>query len=195
MSQNYAVIEERIQNAFKEWKELKKPNIAKLARSFKVPEARLRARIEGRPSRSECGATNRLLSESEELAICLYLKRLDTIGTAARVPMVTRCANLILQQRTLPTGSPDNQMPIKVGPTWTARFLERHPEFHIRKQKTLYFDRKKAHNPSDLYQWFEKYKSICDKNGIQSADIYNFDETRFRIGIGRDQWIITLDPD
>jgi len=195
MSQNYAEIEERIQNAYKEWEELEKPNIAKLARNFEVPEGRLRARIEGRQSRSERGAANRLLTESEELAICLYLKRLDTIGTAARVPMVTSCANLILQQRTGPTGLADNQTPIKVGRTWTARFLERHPEFYIRKQKTLDFKRKMAHNPSDLCQWFEQYKSTCDKNGIQSTDIYNFDETGFRIGIGKDQWIITQDPD
>jgi len=177
------------------WEELEKPNIAKLARDFRVPQGRLQARIEGRASRSERGGTNRLLSEAEEAAVCLYLKRLDTIGTSTRVPMVTGCANRILEKRTRFSGSEESTRPMKVGPTWTARFLKRHPEFHIRKQKTIDFDRKKADNQSNLLEWFEQYKSICDKNEIQNTDIYNFDETGFRIGIGRDQWIITLDPD
>jgi len=29
---------------------------------------------------------------------------------------------------------------------------------------------------------------------LQEGDRYNFDETGFRIGVGHDQWIVTLDP-
>ncbi|RPA98665.1 hypothetical protein L873DRAFT_1686791, partial [Choiromyces venosus 120613-1] len=41
---------------------------------------------------------NRLLSESEELAVCLYLRRLDSIGISIRVLMVIGYANTILSQ-------------------------------------------------------------------------------------------------
>jgi hypothetical protein len=35
----------------------------------------------------------------------------------------------------------------------------------------------------------------CVEHGIQlEGDRYNFDETGFGISIGKDQWIITLDP-
>jgi len=30
-----------------------------------------------------------------------------------------------------------------------------------------------------------------EEKGIQRADIYNFDETGFRMGIWRDQWVVT----
>jgi len=30
-----------------------------------------------------------------------------------------------------------------------------------------------------------------EEKGIQRADIYNFNETRFPISIGRDQWVVT----
>ena len=199
--ENYTEVEERVQSAYKRFFEVEKRNIAALGRDFQVPEGRLQARIDGRQSRSQRHPSNRLLTDSEELAVCLYLKRLDSIGTVARIPMVTGCANAILKRRcdddvtvsgsvtTLADG------PQKVGPTWTPRFLERHPEFHIRKQKTLDIARKRAHNPDNLREWFKRFKYVCDTHGIQATDIYNFDETGFRIGIGKDQWIITLDPD
>jgi len=39
-----------------------------------------------------------------------------------------------------------------------------------------------------------RYRSLCEEKGLQRDDIYNFDETGFQVGVGRDQWIITLDP-
>ena len=42
--------------------------------------------------------------------------------------------------------------------------------------------------------WFETYHAVYAEHNIQPADVYNFDETGFHIGIGRDQWIITRDP-
>ena len=106
--------------------------------------------------------------------------------------MVTGCANAILRRKHHLT-SPDTPPPI-VGPAWTTRFLERYSEFHVRKQKSLDSNRKRAHHPDDLYNWFLQYKSLRDEKGIQDGDQYNFDETGFRIGIGRDQWVVTLDP-
>ena len=35
---------------------------------------------------------------------------------------------------------------------------------------------------------------MVEEKGIISSDQYNFDETGFRIGMGKDQWIITCDP-
>ena len=176
MSENYAEIEERVQSACKRYFENEEPNIALLARDYAVPQGRLRARIHGRPSKSARPACNQLLSEAEELAVCLYLKRLDTIGTSARILMLTGCANAILSRRDKSHFSYSNsesesnfttlEESRKVGPNWTAQFLERHPEFHIRKQKTLDIDRKKAHNPDDLLEWFRGYKSICDEYGV-----------------------------
>ena len=50
-----------------------------------------------------------------------------------------------------------------------------------------------THDPNELLQHFECFHDIRDKYGIHTADTYNFDETVFRIGVGRTQRIITQD--
>ena len=194
MPENYTDTEAKIEAACQKIFELENPNVAAIAREFEVPVSRLRARLSGRQSRTQRPAPNKRLSEDEELAVCLYLKRLDSIGTSARLPMVTGCANAILRRNHQLSSPEPNTPPPNVGATWTARFLERNPQFYIRKQKTLDLNRKRAHDPDDLLDWFQRYKLLRDEKGIQDSDQYNFDETGFRIGIGKDQWIVTLDP-
>jgi len=110
------------------WEKVEKPNIAGVAREFEVPESCLRARWNGRQTRSRRAAVNRRLTKAEELAVCMYLNRLDTIGTSARLHMVTSCANDILR-RNYPGSSPDPAP--TVSEVWSKRFLNRHPEFYI----------------------------------------------------------------
>ena len=42
-------------------------------------------------------------------------------------------------------------------------------------------------------EYFETYKSIVDEFGILPADQWNFDETGYRMGINREDWVITID--
>ncbi len=129
------------------------------------------------------------LSEEQELALCHYLDRLDQVGAAARRPMLMHCANALLQQSHNDLTNP----PPTIGRNWPQRFLERHPEYHIRKQKSLAVERKNAHDPEAIQRWFEDYHRLIQEKGITETDIYNADETRFKIGIGCNQWIITRD--
>jgi len=71
-------------------------NIAQVARNYEIPITRLRAGLQGRQSKQEHQGANSKLSEDQELAVCQYLDRLDTIGTCARPQMVSSCANAIL---------------------------------------------------------------------------------------------------
>jgi len=105
--------------------------------------------------------------------------------------MVAGCTNLnpILQNG--PKG-PDPAAIIR--DNGAPRFLECYLEYFIKKQSTIDPNRKNAHEPKNILAWFEKYHAVYAEHNIQPADVYNFDETGFRIGIGRDQWIITCDP-
>ena len=103
--------------------------------------------------------------------------------------MVSGCANAILQYAHTGLGP----APV-VSTQWAPRFLDCHPEYFIRKQQSIDIDRKNAHQPESIRAWFEKYQTVCNDHNIQACDQYNFAETGFRIGIGRDQWIITRDP-
>ena len=102
---------------------------------------RLRARSTGCFSKQERPAENKKLSEDQELAVCQYLDRLDTIGTAACMIMITNCANSILRRSHTDTTTP----PPTVSEKWARLFLNRHPEYYVRKQKTIDTTRKTSH--------------------------------------------------
>jgi len=97
MSTEYAAIEARITEACCKLAESEKPNIAHIAQEFEVPESGLWARENGWQTRGSWPAANKSLTEAEELAVCMYPKRHDTIGTLACLPIVTNCANDILK--------------------------------------------------------------------------------------------------
>jgi hypothetical protein len=40
---------------------------------------------------------------------------------------------------------------------------------------------------------FREFKAIVNEKGIPKGDIYNMDETGFQIGVGGNQWVITMD--
>ena len=61
----------------------------------------------------------------------------------------------------------------------------------MRKQSVQEIDRKNAQDPDTILWWLHEFKRICDEYGIQQCDIYNFDESGFRIGVGKNQWIVT----
>jgi hypothetical protein len=78
-----------------------------------------------------------------------------------------------------------------IGLDWSRRFLKRHSEYIKRKLKPLIHDRKNTHNPTDIRIYFEKFKAAYDFFGIQIGDIYNYNKTGFRVGIGRIYKVIT----
>jgi hypothetical protein len=55
-------------------------------------------------------------------------------------------------------------------------------------------ERSAALDKTVVERWFEDYKRFVRENGILPEDIYNFDETGFQTGVGRDQFIITREP-
>jgi hypothetical protein len=84
-----------------------------------------------------------------------------------------------------------NTPPPLIGPNWPRRFLTRHPEYFKRKLKPLAHDRKNTHNPADIRAHFENFQAACTLFGIGFKDIYNYDETGFRVGVGRAHEVIT----
>ena len=133
-------------------------------------------------------ATNLRLNLAQELALCQYLDTLDKVGISTRRRMLINCANSILQ-----ASHPDSTSPPTVSRQWAGRFLKRHREYTVIRQKTIDIDRKIAHDPETIQKWYTKFWNAIQQYGILPGDTYNMDETGFRTGIGRDQWIITRD--
>jgi len=53
-------------------------------------------------------------------------------------------------------------------------------------------EHKRAESYENLENWFQLLQDVITSFGIDSDDIWNFDETGFRIGVGRDQLVITM---
>jgi hypothetical protein len=80
--------------------------------------------------------------------------------------------------------------PSVVGENWATRWMAHHTEFKIEKQKSIEIERQRAMNVGQIQDLFMKYSETIDKYNIKKEDIWNMDETRLRVGVGRGQWVV-----
>jgi hypothetical protein len=97
MPVTYHEIKDRITQAVEYVADFPDANIAKTARYFDVPPNRLRYRLKTGNSRISAGGQNKKLSPAQELALCHFLDRLDTIGFSARISFIKGFANDLLR--------------------------------------------------------------------------------------------------
>ncbi|KAM4055450.1 DDE superfamily endonuclease [Hirsutella rhossiliensis] len=153
------------------------------AKEFGVPRERLRLRFHGIQPRSGHKATHTRLSPAQEDSIDLYIDRLERIGLAVRKDLLRDAANRVLSSTVGPDGTRNEPFDSQcfVGKNWISRFIKR-KGYHIMKQKVPHVTE---------YRYFKKLHETIASYGINPADIWNMDETGFRIGIGRDQVVVT----
>ncbi|KID81501.1 transposase, partial [Metarhizium majus ARSEF 297] len=159
--------------------------IRAVARKFDVPRGRLQRRGNGVPARKGHPARNTKLSREEEVALCNYIDRLEKANFAVRAEFITDAANYILKERASSTAPPE-----LVGTRWTTRFVKRH-NYHKSLQKKLDSNRKASEDITRALSYYNKLKEVIEEYGIPPDDIWNMDETGFRIGIGQDHLVIT----
>ncbi|KAI9039381.1 DNA-binding domain-containing protein [Aspergillus affinis] len=189
MASNYYEIESRISRALEALSHQEKPNISKTARLFDVPRLRLRNRFLGRDSRITRLPGNLKLTEAQNSALIQYIECWAKVGLPPRPKMVRTAADSILKE----AHDDPNTLPPTVGDKWLSRWLIRHPQYNMKKARAIEVERRRTHNRDDLEDWYRRLQSVIAVHGILDNDIWNFDETGFQIGIGKDQWIITRD--
>ncbi|KAM4061289.1 DDE superfamily endonuclease [Hirsutella rhossiliensis] len=109
-------------------------------------------------------ATHTRLSPAQEDSIDLYIDRLERIGLAVRKDLLRDAANRVLSSTVGPDGTRNE-------PFDSQCFL--------------------AESVPHVTEYFKKLHETIASYGINPADIWNMDETGFRIGIGRDQVVVT----
>jgi DDE superfamily endonuclease len=183
-------IEDLVDRAVREIREEEedgdRPNVAAKARELRVPKDRLYRRLKGVGPRTARKPVNHRLLAVQEGSLLRYIHTLDEIGVAIWYDRISLVANAILAE-----DYTNNDHTPSVGKHWARRFLDRHPELHKAKQKPLELERKLAHDPNILSSWFRRFEQLREKYSVQKEDIWNFDETGFRIGVGKSQWIVT----
>ena len=100
MKLSYSVVEQRIKAACQAARARKTTKIAPLAREFDVPAQRLRARLNGRQSRSGRPTLSKRLDESQEAALVQWINTLDSLHAPPTASMVEASANAMIRRAT-----------------------------------------------------------------------------------------------
>jgi hypothetical protein len=154
-----------------------------VAKQFRVPLRKWKARLEGRPAQNTKGGHNKLLTDDQELALRQFIDFLIYLGHKADQRAIRAAANKLLDY----TGSTHPATRL-----WASRWFKRNKDwFKTLRAKTLAQERKAAHRKEDLEEHFKEFYSALEKWGITFADVYNMDETGFRIGVLRGRIVIT----
>ena len=148
-------------------------SIRAAATLYNVPEASIRHRRAGRPARRDLPANSRKLTDLEEETIVQYVIELDARAFPPRLRGVEDMANQLLRLRDAPP----------VGKLWAYNFVKRQPRLRTRYTRRYDYQRAKCEDPQVIGEWFTLVRNVKAKYGIVDNDIYNFDETRFIMGI------------
>jgi hypothetical protein len=132
-------------------------------------------------SRRDISANSRKLTDLEESVTVQYVLELDSKGFPPRLSGVRDMANRLLAER-------DAE---RVGALWAHRFVKRQPELTTRFNRKYDYQRALCEDPEVILGWFTLVQNTIAKYGIQEADIYNFDEIGFLMGIISTVMVVT----
>jgi DDE superfamily endonuclease. len=187
MSKSNTDIEKRISDALHAYYDRGEPKIAPLARESDVPYQRLRARVQGRPSRSAKIPSNKALDKGQEEALIAWVRVLDRANLSPLPYEIEDAANDILSR-----SCSDR----RVSKSWVHRFMKRLPEtFKFQTQKPIEAKRVDAEKLPTIIEWFHKLGGEIEALKVGPSNIYNVDETGFQLGQGQSQKIVTEFPD
>ncbi|EED14413.1 conserved hypothetical protein [Talaromyces stipitatus ATCC 10500] len=143
----------------------------KLSREYGVSRKKLSRRWNGLPSRSTRSPTNRLLSLDQEKALILWIEYLDNIGAPPTNEQIEESANYLLAKDFTDPGEPPRAGKIIV-------------------QKPQERDWTTAEHYGEIERWFIDLKIAIQELKIVPQKFWNFDETGFIVGKGKDEAVV-----
>ena len=74
---------------------------------------------------------------------------------------------------------------------WFETFMKAHPDlFRVVKTKAIARVRVTTHDISTVENWFAEYLAWCTQHNILPQNIYNFDESGFRVGVAPGEEVV-----
>jgi hypothetical protein len=141
-------IEKRISDALCAYNDRGKPRIAPLAQEFDVPYQRLRARVQGRITRSAKTPSSKALNEVQEEPLVAWMRILDRANLLPLLYEIEGAANNILSRSC-------SDRP--VSKSWVHCFIKRLPKtFKFQTQKAIEAKRADAKRLPTIIEWFHK---------------------------------------
>lgn len=151
------------------------------AKVYGVSHATLLRRQKGTASRRDSPPNSQKLTLLEEEAIIERILDMDSRCRPPRLHDVEDMANLLLTAR----GAP------RVGVNWSSNFIKRQPALKTRRFRKYDYKRSQCEDPDAINAWFRLVRNTVAKYGITDADIFNFDETGFQIGVISSGTVVT----
>ena len=158
-----------------------KLSLRRAAKIYQVKYSTLFDRENGVTARCDWIPKSRKLSDLEEQIIVQFILDLDSRGFPPRLRGVEEMVNRLLAER---DASP-------VGKRWASNFVRRQPDLKTRFNRRYDYQRAKCEDPAIIRDWFRLVENTIAKYGINLADIYNFDETGFMMGIIASGMVVT----
>jgi hypothetical protein len=145
--------------------------------------AKARAVPRPHPVKTGRGGQNRILSKAQIEAIYKYVEDSYHAGYGASKSMVFMAIGHLKAA----------EIPSKPQPTWRwfQTFMKDHPTlFRVIKTKAIARVRVTTHDITTVEGWFTEYKEWCIQHKIEPQNIYNFDESGFRVGVAPGEEVV-----
>lgn len=182
MSDNTSQVKQALE--FLQAEPSEKPSTA--ARIFKVNLNTLhthlrRARM--KTSNISRGGQNKILSKVQIEALYKYIEESYHAGYGASKEMVFTAIGHIKAAEIPPKPQPSRR--------WFQTFMKANSTlFRVIKTKAIARVRVTTHDIATVEGWFAEYKAWCTQHEIEPQDIYNFDESGFRVGVAPGEEVI-----
>ncbi|KFZ09595.1 hypothetical protein V501_05525 [Pseudogymnoascus sp. VKM F-4519 (FW-2642)] len=129
------------------------------------------------------GGSNKVLSDIQAEAIQRYIQRSYENGYGATKPMVFNAVCQLLAANNPPRKPPSQR--------WFQTWIKsQHETFHTIKTRPIEAARVASHDVLAIKEWFHEFKDVCNQLDVTAADIYNFDEVGFRVGMSTGEHVL-----
>ena len=141
-------------------------------------------RLKLKDSKLKRSATYTRLFETQETTIKKYIEYLDNLNILFKQSMIRDAVNYLLRQI--------DSLASRVSRNWTFWFLKQNLQFHVKKKKSLTVERKNVHSVENLKKYFEAFCREVEIFELTSNDIWNMNETNFRVNCESNSLIMTF---
>jgi len=80
----------------------------------------------------------------------------------------------------------------RLGDAWGSRWLNRYPKYNVKTGRPLEIERRAAQDPAKIAEWYNLLAQAREEYSIKDSDIYNVDQSGFRIGCGKPYKVVVI---
>jgi hypothetical protein len=128
------------------------------------------------------GGQNKLLQPYQVTAIQNYVREHVKSGFYPTKPMLFGAICHLLKTEVPPRPPPSKR--------WFQGFLKENVSLHVLKTKRISRKRVTAQDVEEVHTWFQKYERTIKEHNILPGNLWNFDETGFRVGCPKGEDVV-----